>query len=135
MGNKNYSSGEKEAIGHGPSVASYSPGIKANGNIFISGQIGIDKNGKLVSDDITEQTIQALTNLQSIINESGSTMNKIVKTTILLSDINDYRKVDQVYKQFFSKEKGVTNFPARAAFAVAALPLGAKVEIEAIAIQ
>ena len=95
---------EKEVVTTGKPVASYSPAIKANGNVYISGQIGMDfSTGKLISDDIVEQTKQALSNLELVINDAGSSLNKIVKVTVMLSDINDYGAMNQVYSKFFSK--------------------------------
>ncbi len=98
--------------------------------IFCAGQVGIDpKKGKLV-DGIENQTKQAIKNLENVIISAGSSLNKIIKTTIFLADINDYKKVNEVYASFFNKNK-----PARSTVQVAALPLGALVEIEAIALK
>jgi 2-iminobutanoate/2-iminopropanoate deaminase len=84
--------------------------------------------GKLVGDDITSQTKQALTNLQAILQEAGSDLSKVVKTTVLLKNMADYPTVNGIYAQYFNMD-----YPARSAFAVAALPANALIEIEAIA--
>ena len=129
------SSGQKEVVysDYCKPVAAYSAAIKANGFIFVSGQLGV-KDGKFVSDDVTAQTEQALVNIKGIVDDAGSDLNKITKTTVLLSDIKDFGAVNEVYGNFF-KASNVTELPARAAYAVANLPLNAKVEIEAIAIE
>lgn len=111
-------------------VGPYSQAIEHNRMIFCAGQVGIDpKKGKLV-DGIENQTKQAIKNLENVIISAGSSLNKIIKTTIFLADINDYKKVNEVYASFFNKNK-----PARSTVQVAALPLGALVEIEAIALK
>lgn len=131
------SSGNKEMIVSDFCVpaAAYSAATKGNGFIFVSGQLGIDpKTKKFISDDVQSQTKQALINLKGIVDDAGSELNKVTKTTVLLSDINDFASVNQVYLDFF-KESKVTELPARAAYAVANLPLNAKVEIEAVALE
>merc|ERR1712154_195175 len=108
---------------------------KANGFIFVSGQIGIDPSTKqFKSDDIEGQTQQVLMNIKGILEDGGSNLQKVCKTTVLLKDINDFATVNTIYANFF-KEANVTELPARAAYAVASLPLNAKVEIEAIALE
>lgn len=116
-------------------AAAYSAAIKANGFLFISGQLGLDAStGQFVSDDVEAQAQQALSNIKGICHDAGSDLNKICKTTVLLADIGDFSKVNTVYSRFF-EEANVSDLPARAAYAVANLPLGAKVEIEAIALE
>merc|ERR1740123_726131 len=116
-------------------AAAYSPAIKGNGFLFISGQLGLDAStGQFVSDDVEGQTEQALKNMKGICDDAGSELNKICKTTVLLADIGDFAKVNTVYSRFFA-DANVSELPARAAYAVANLPLGAKVEIEAIAME
>ena len=129
------SSGQKEVVysDYCKPVAAYSAAIKANGLIFVSGQLGV-KDGKFVSDDVSAQTEQALVNIKGIMNDAGSDLNKITKTTVLLSDIKDFAVVNETYANFF-KASNVTEFPARACYAVANLPLNAKVEIEAFGIE
>jgi 2-iminobutanoate/2-iminopropanoate deaminase len=112
-------------------VAVYSQAIKANGFIFVSGQIGLDPaTGKLAGGTAAEQAMTALCNISAILEAAGSGMDKVVKCTVLLDSIADYPDVNAVYSRFFT-----TDPPARAAYAVGKLPLGALVEIEAIAIE
>ena len=111
-------------------VGPYSQAIEHNGTIFCSGQVGIDpKKGRLV-EGVEKQTNQAVKNLENVLMSAGLSLKNIVKTTIFLADINDYKKVNEVYGSFFSKNK-----PARSTVQVVALPLGASVEIEAIAVK
>ena len=112
-----------------PPLAPYSHAIIANGFIFVSGQLGMDKE-KPHGGTVAEQTEQVLKNLARVLNEAGSSMDKVLKTTVLLADINDFAAINEVYGKHFPDPK-----PARAAYAVAALPIGARVEIEAIALQ
>lgn len=110
-------------------VGPYSPAIESSGFIFFSGQIPMNyAEGKIVEGDITAQTEQCLKNLADLLKAANLTSNEIVKTTIYLTDMNDYAIVNKIYGDFFKSP-----YPARTAVAVAALPLGVKVEIEAIA--
>jgi 2-iminobutanoate/2-iminopropanoate deaminase len=113
-------------------VGPYSQAIQTGSLLFISGQIPLDPaTGKLVSEqegDVREQTRQVLTNLKHILKEAGADMKDVVKTTVLLADIRDFEAMNGVYAEFFTEP-----YPARAAFQVAALPKGAKVEVEAVA--
>jgi len=112
-------------------VGPYSQAVLAGDNLFISGQLPIDPaTGKFISDDVAEQTDQALKNMGAILQEAGMTYDNVVKTTVLLKDIKDFTAMNEIYAKFFSGE-----FPARAAFEVANLPLGARVEIEAVAFK
>ncbi|KTF74923.1 hypothetical protein cypCar_00032505, partial [Cyprinus carpio] len=97
--------------------------------MYISGQIGMDVGGQLVAGGVQAQAKQALINMGEILKAAGCGYENVVKTTVLLADINDFNNVNDVYKQFFK-----SNFPARAAYQVAALPRGGLVEIEAIAV-
>lgn len=107
----------------------YSVGIMAGNFIYTAGQLGIDPEiGKLVDGGIQAETRQALNNLQNILSAAGAHMENIVKTTVFLRDMQDFSLMNEVYAEFFSAD-----FPARSAVQVAALPLGAAVEIEAIA--
>jgi len=111
-------------------VGPYSQGIKANGFVFTAGQVGLDPaTGKLVEGDVLDQARRVFMNLKAILEAAGSGMNKVVKMTVFLKDINDFKRVNEVYAQFVSAP-----FPARSAFQVAALPLGALIEIEAVAL-
>lgn len=109
-------------------IGPYSQAIKAAGNfIFVSGQLPLDENGNFAGDEIKSQTKKALENLKAIVEEAGSTLNDVVKTTVLLKDMNDFAAMNEVYNDFMSESK-----PARAAFEVARLPKDALVEIEAV---
>ncbi len=112
-------------------IGPYSQAVKAGSTVYISGQLPIDPaTGEFAGADITAQTRQSLTNLRSILEAAGCTIADVVKTTVLLSDIAEFAAMNAVYAEFFAEP-----FPARAAYQVAALPKGAKVEIEAIAVK
>lgn len=110
-------------------VGPYSQAIRVDGFIFCSGQIGLDpKTGKIVEGGVAEQARQVLDNLAAVLASADLTLEAVVKTTIFLVDIADFAAVNAVYA-----ERVGTPPPARSTIAVAALPLGARVEIEAIA--
>lgn len=110
-------------------IGPYSQGIITGSLIFTSGQLPIDpETGELVEHRIELQTRRSLLNLKAILEEAGSGMDKIVKTTVFLSDMTNFAKMNEIYKEFFSDD-----FPARSAVQVARLPKDAMVEIEAIA--
>jgi 2-iminobutanoate/2-iminopropanoate deaminase len=117
---------------HAPkAIGPYSQGIKANGFVFTAGQAGLDPaTGKLAGEDIVSQTQQVMRNLQAILEEAGSSMDKVVKTTVFVVDLADFKTVNEIYGSFFTGEP-----PARSTVQVAALPLGALVEIEAVALE
>lgn len=107
----------------------YSHAIRYGGLLFISGQVGLDPSTEqLVPGGVVAEISQALSNLSVILKASGSRMDRLVKTTIFLVDMSDYAKVNEVYQNHFSGE-----YPARSCVEVKGLPLGARVEIEAIA--
>ena len=109
-------------------IGPYSQGIKANGFVFVSGQLPVDPaNGELLTE-IAAATRQSLTNLAAVLAAGGCTMDQVVKTTVFLSDLKDFVAMNEVYSEFFK-----TNPPARSTVQVAALPKAAVVEIEAIA--
>ena len=111
-------------------IGPYSQGIKAGKTIYVSGQIPIDPaTGEFAGQDIEAQTRQSLTNIKNILKEAGADMSGVVKTTVLLKDIADFAAMNKVYAEFFTEP-----YPARAAFQVAAIPKGALVEIEAVAV-
>jgi len=116
---------------HAPAaVGPYSQGVRVGGLLYTAGQIPLDPaTGKLVEGDIAVQAERALTNLQAVLNAAGSSMKNVVKTTVFLKDMGDFRAMNEVYARYFGK-----NPPARSAVEVAALPLGAQIEIEAVAI-
>jgi len=110
-------------------VGPYSQAVKAGDFLFISGQIGIDPaTGTMVEGGVTGQATRVLENLRAIVEAAGADLGAVVKTTVLLQSMNDFSAMNEVYKSFFTE-----NQPARAAFGVGALPLGALVEIEAVA--
>lgn len=110
-------------------IGPYSQGIAAGNFAFISGQLPIDPaSGTFPGEDIDAQTRQSLQNLRAVLEANGMTMADVVKTTVLLADINEFGAMNQVYGEFFTEP-----YPARAAFQVAALPKNARVEIEAVA--
>ncbi|MDI3527352.1 MAG: 2-iminobutanoate/2-iminopropanoate deaminase [Tenuifilum sp.] len=112
-------------------VGPYSQAVEANGMVFISGQIPIDpESGKIVKGGIKEQTEQVLKNIGAILAEAGLDYSNVVKTTCLLSDMDNFAAMNEVYSKYFSEEK-----PARAAFGVARLPLDVMIEIECIAVR
>lgn len=116
----------------GPYSQAVSTGDDAGAQVFISGQIPlVPATGQLVEGDIQAQARQSLTNIGEILKAAGLSFADVVKTTVLLADINDFVAVNEVYAQFFTGPV----LPARAAFGVAALPKGARVEIEAVAVH
>ncbi|CAI5690807.1 2-iminobutanoate/2-iminopropanoate deaminase isoform X2 [Oreochromis niloticus] len=111
-------------------IGPYSQAVIVDRTMYISGQLGMDvASGKLVDGGVQAQAKQALVNIGEILKAAGCDYSNVVKTTVLLADINDFNNVNEVYKTFFSSK-----FPARAAYQVAALPRGGLVEIEAIAV-
>uniref|UniRef100_A0A8C7YBR1 2-iminobutanoate/2-iminopropanoate deaminase n=1 Tax=Oryzias sinensis TaxID=183150 RepID=A0A8C7YBR1_9TELE len=111
-------------------IGPYSQAVLVDRTMFISGQLGMDPSTtQLVEGGVQAQTRQALVNLGEILKAAGCGYENVVKTTVLLANMNDFTSVNDVYKQFFS-----SNFPARAAYQVAALPKGGLVEIEAVAV-
>lgn len=111
-------------------VGPYSQAIIANGMVFTAGQVALIPGSKtLVEGGIQEQTRQALTNVKAILEAAGTGLEKVVKTTVFLSDMNDFAAMNEVYATFFPQ-----NPPARSTVQVARLPLDAKVEIETIAL-
>jgi 2-iminobutanoate/2-iminopropanoate deaminase len=109
--------------------APYSQGIRSGELVFVSGQLGIDPaTGEMVEGGIAEQAEQVMTNLEAILEEAGSSLEQLVKTTIFLADFGDFAAVNEVYGSRLG-----SNPPARATIQAAGLPSGALVEIEAIA--
>lgn len=107
----------------------YNAAIKTDGLLFVSGQLPTDPETGGFPEDITGQTAQSLANLKAVLEAAGTSTEKVVKTTVFLSDIENFAAMNEVYSKFFAG----SDYPARSAFAVAALPKGALVEIEAIA--
>ena len=107
----------------------YSQAIKANGMIYCSGQIPIDPAVNAVTaETIEDQTKQAITNLKNVLEKAGSSLSKVVKTTVFISDMNEFARLNVVYAELFGDTK-----PARSCVQVARLPKDVKIEIEAIA--
>lgn len=112
-------------------VGPYSQGVIACELVFCAGQLGIDPaTGKIVEGGVPAQTRQVLTNLQAVLRAGGSDLDYVVKTTVFLTDMANFQTMNQVYAEFFGDSP-----PARSTVAVAALPLGGLVEIEAIALK
>lgn len=111
-------------------VGPYSQAVEAGGTLYISGQLPIDPETKTMPDGVREQTLQSLKNIAAILKAAGYTKNDVVKSTVLLADIADFAAMNEVYAGFYTE-----NPPARVAFQVAALPMGARVEIETIAVR
>jgi 2-iminobutanoate/2-iminopropanoate deaminase len=112
-------------------VGPYSPAIEMNGHLFISGQVPIDpKTGKIVDGGIKEQTDQVMKNIGEILKAAGYTYDNVVKSTCLLNDMENFTAMNEVYAKYYPN-----NPPARAAYGVVKLPLGAMVEIETIAMK
>ena len=109
-------------------VGPYSQEVLVNGLLFVSGQIPVNPADGSVAESIEDQSHQALKNVGAILAEAGLGYEDVVKTTVLLADIADFKAMNAVYAEYFTQDK-----PARACFQVAALPLGVKVEIEVIA--
>lgn len=110
-------------------IGPYSQAVEVNNTLYISGQIPLDpKSMKVVDGGIQEQTEQVLKNIGAILTEAGYSYRDVVKSTCLLSDIANFKAMNEVYSKYYTE-----NFPARAAFAVKDLPLGVLIEIETIA--
>ncbi|MEW6546512.1 MAG: RidA family protein [Bacillota bacterium] len=110
-------------------VGPYSQAIIAGDEVFTAGQLGIEPTtGKLVGDGVEEQTRQALQNLQAVLVAAGTSLENAVKVTVFLTDMSNFPLMNRVYSQFFPKDP-----PARTCIGVAALPMGAAVEIEVVA--
>ena len=112
-------------------IGPYSQAIEANGMVFASGQIPIDRStGNIVEGGIEQQTHQSLRNVKAVLEAAGTDLAHVVKTTVFLSSITDFANMNEVYAQYFSQP-----FPARSAVAVKDLPKGALVEIEVVAVR
>lgn len=105
----------------------YSHAMVVNNLVFTSGQIPLDTEGNIVSDDVKEQTKQVLDNLSVVLEEAGSDLNSVVKATIFISDMNEFQQINEVYGSYFSEHQ-----PARSCVEVARLPKDVKVEIEVV---
>ncbi len=111
-------------------IGPYSQAVTAGGFLFTAGQVGFDPaTGELVEDGIADQTRRVLENLRAILRAAGLDLARVVKTTVFLVDMNDFAAMNEVYAEAFGEHR-----PARSTVAVAALPRGARVEIEAVAV-
>lgn len=111
-------------------VGPYSQAVEAGSTVYVSGQIPVVPSDGTIPDGIEAQTAQSLRNVGAILAAAGLGYSDVVKTTVLLADIADFKAMNAVYANFFTKDQ-----PARACYQVAALPLGVKVEIEAVAVR
>ena len=111
-------------------VGPYSQAVSFGEFIYSSGQVGLNSEGKFVSDDVQDQTKQTLENLKSILEDNGSSLDNVIKTTVYLRDMNDFKPMNEIYAKYFG-----SSLPARSTVAVVGLPLDAKVEIEVIAFK
>lgn len=110
-------------------IGPYSQAMKHSGMIFTSGQIALRADGTFLDGTIAEQTTQVLTNLSEVLKEGGSGLDKVLKTTVFLSDMENFTPMNEVYAKFFGDHK-----PARSTVAVKTLPKNALVEIECVAL-
>ena len=109
-------------------IGTYSQGIKSGNLVFTSGQIPLNpKTGKLINGDFKMEISQVLTNLNAVLKSGGSSLKKAVKLTVFLTDLSYFPQVNEVFKEFFPG-----NLPARSVVQVSALPMNAKIEIEAV---
>lgn len=112
-------------------VGPYSQAVEANGTLYIAGQIPVDPSiGQIVEGGIKEQTRQVMLNIGAILKEAGYAYGNVVKSTCLLTDMANFKDMNEVYAEFYSKDQ-----PARAAYSVVGLPLGVMIEIETIAVK
>jgi 2-iminobutanoate/2-iminopropanoate deaminase len=112
-------------------IGPYSQAVQADGLVFISGQIGLDpSSGRLVGPGVGEQAERCLSNLEAVLAAAGLSLSNVVKTTVFLTDMSEFKEVNEVYASRFTSDP-----PARSTVAVSALPLGARVEIEALAVR
>lgn len=110
-------------------IGPYSQAVVANGFIYTSGQIPMDEKGVIVAEDVVNQAHQVLKNLFYVLEAAGAHFNDVIKTTIFLTDMDDFDKVNTVYSHYFGHHK-----PARSTIAVKTLPKNVKIEIECIAL-
>ncbi len=110
-------------------IGPYSQAVVANGMVYTSGQIALTPEGVMLEDDVVLQTKQVLSNLEAVLNEAGSSMSQVVKTTIFIASMDDFGVINEIYEEAFGSHK-----PARATVAVKTLPKNALVEIDAVAL-
>ena len=111
-------------------IGPYNQAIKTNGTLYVSGQIALDpKSGELMLDNIEEETEMVMENLKAVVEAAGLTMENIIKTSIFISDMNNFSRINEVYGSYFEKD-----FPARETVQVSVLPKNVNVEISCIAV-
>ncbi len=110
-------------------IGPYSQAVVANGMVYTSGQIALTPEGVMLADDVVMQTKQVLQNLKAVLQEAGSSMDMVVKTTIFIDSMDDFTIINEIYEKAFGTHK-----PARATVAVKTLPKNALVEIDAVAL-
>ena len=122
---------ETVATDRGPkAIGPYSQAIRANGFVFLSGQIALDPQTQLVVDgDVSAQTERVLENLKAVVEAAGSSLQRVVKTTVFLSDMDEFAAMNEVYTRYFTSHK-----PARSTVEVSRLPKNVRVEIDLIAL-
>ncbi|HTC64309.1 MAG TPA: RidA family protein [Candidatus Saccharimonadales bacterium] len=122
---------ETVATDRGPkAIGPYSQAVRANGFVFLSGQIPLDpKTQQIVEGDVTVQTERVMENLKGVVEAAGSSLHHVVKTTVFLADMNDFAAMNEVYARYFT-----ANAPARSTVEVARLPKNVRVEIDLIAL-
>lgn len=111
-------------------VGPYSQAVEANGTLYVSGQLPVNPATGTVPETIEEQTAQSLENTGAILAEAGYSFDDVVKSTVLLADMNDFAAMNGVYARYYTKD-----MPARVCYQVAKLPLGVKVEIDTVAVK
>jgi 2-iminobutanoate/2-iminopropanoate deaminase len=112
-------------------IGPYSQAVESNGTLYVSGQIPlVPATGRLIEGGIKEQTVQVFKNIEAILTEAGYTFKDVVRSTCLLSDMSDFKAMNEVYSVYYPENK-----PARAAYAVKGLPMSALIEIETIAVK
>jgi 2-iminobutanoate/2-iminopropanoate deaminase len=122
---------ETIATDRGPkAIGPYSQAVRANGLVFLSGQIALDpQTQQVVEGDVAVQTVRVMENLKGVVEAAGSSMQHVVKTTVFLADMNDFAAMNEVYSRYFTAHK-----PARSTVEVARLPKDVRVEIDLIAL-
>jgi reactive intermediate/imine deaminase len=115
----------------GTAARAFSPFVRANGFLFLAGQLGTDSTGRLVAGGVVAETRQTMQNIKTLLERNGSSMDKVVKCMVLLADVNDRPAMSDVYVTFFAPDKR----PARTAAGVSGLALNGKVEIECLAVE
>ena len=111
-------------------VGPYSPAVEAGGTLYVSGQLPVVPSDSSIPATIEEQTAQSLSNIRAILTEAGYSLCDVVKSTVLLADMNDFAAMNKVYASFFTER-----MPARVCYQVARLPMDVKIEIDVIAVK